>query len=114
MKMNNFGKAVIVLAIIGVIGFAATSFAGWGRGGGNCWGQGAGWAQRGSGPAGSSLEIAKYLCQPPRILVRAVRRLAARSAKNVLARIVRRGSSAIYRLIIAPISMPTRSAIAIV
>ena len=53
MKMNNFGKAVTVLAIIGIVGFAATSFAGWGRGGGgNCWGQGGGWAQRGSGPCG--------------------------------------------------------------
>ncbi|MBT8369357.1 MAG: periplasmic heavy metal sensor [Deltaproteobacteria bacterium] len=53
MKMNNFAKAVIVVAIIGIVGFAATSFAGWGRGGGgNCWGQGSGWAQRGSGPAG--------------------------------------------------------------
>ncbi len=51
--MNNFSKAVIVLAIIGVVGYAATSFAGWGRGGsGNCGGQGSGWAQRGSGPAG--------------------------------------------------------------
>ena len=53
MKMNNFSKAVIVVAIVGVVGFAATSFAGRGRGGGgNCWGQGSGWAQRGSGPAG--------------------------------------------------------------
>ena len=52
-KMNKFSKAVIVLAIIGVVGYAATSFAGWGRGGGdNCWGQGSGWAQRGSAPAG--------------------------------------------------------------
>ena len=51
--MNNFAKAVIVVAIIGIVGFAATSFAGWGRGGGgNCWGQGSGWAQRGSGPTG--------------------------------------------------------------
>jgi hypothetical protein len=53
MKMNNFGKAVTVLAIVGIVGFAATSFAGWGRGGGgNCWGQGAGWAQRDNGPRG--------------------------------------------------------------
>jgi len=48
MKMNTITKAVIVLAITGIVGFAATSFAGWGRGGGgNCWGQG-GWGQRGS------------------------------------------------------------------
>ena len=53
MKMNNFGKAVTVLAIVGIVGFAATSFAGWGRGGGgNCWGQGAGWAQRDNCPRG--------------------------------------------------------------
>ena len=53
MKMNNFSKAIIVVAIVGVVGFAATSFAGRGRGGGgDCWGQGSGWAQRGSGPAG--------------------------------------------------------------
>jgi zinc resistance-associated protein len=53
MKMNNFGKAVIVLAIVGIVGFAATSFADWGRGGGgNCWGQGSGWGQRGYGPSG--------------------------------------------------------------
>ena len=52
--MNNFGKAVIVLAIVGVVGLAATSFADWGRGGGgNCWGPGAGWGQRGSGPYGN-------------------------------------------------------------
>lgn len=53
MKMNNFSKAVIVVATIGIVGYAATSFAGWGRGGGGyCQGQGSGWAQRGSGPAG--------------------------------------------------------------
>jgi len=53
MKMNNFSKAVIVVATIGIVGFAATSFAGWGRGGGGyCQGQGSGWAQRGSGPGG--------------------------------------------------------------
>jgi len=51
--MNNFNKAIIVLAIIGIVGFAATTFAGWGRGGGGyCQGQGSGWTQRGSGPAG--------------------------------------------------------------
>ena len=51
--MNKFSKAIFVLAIIGIVGYAATSFAGWGRGGGdNCWGQGSGWAQRGSAPAG--------------------------------------------------------------
>jgi hypothetical protein len=53
MKMNNFGKTVIVLAIVGIVGFAATSFAGWGRGrGGNCWESGPAWGQRGGGPYG--------------------------------------------------------------
>ena len=48
--MNNFGKAVIVLAIVGVVGLAATSFADWGRGGGgNCWRSD---DQRGGGPYG--------------------------------------------------------------
>ena len=51
MKMNNFAKAVTVLAIAGIVGFAATSFAGWGRGG-NCGGQGSGWSQRGVAPSG--------------------------------------------------------------
>jgi zinc resistance-associated protein len=53
MKMNNFTKVVTVLAIAGIVGFAATSFAGWGRGGGgNCGGQGSGWGQRGVAPSG--------------------------------------------------------------
>ena len=53
MKMNNFAKAVTVLAMAGIVGFAATSFAGWGRGGGgNCGGQGGGWGQRGSAAPG--------------------------------------------------------------
>ena len=53
MKMNHFIKGVAVLAIAGIVGFAATSFAGWGRGGGgNCWGQGGGWGQRGSAAPG--------------------------------------------------------------
>ncbi|MGD8298893.1 MAG: hypothetical protein PVG67_21010, partial [Desulfobacterales bacterium] len=52
MKMNNFAKLVILLAIAGIVGFAATSFAGWGRGGaGNCRGQGSGWGQREFTPA---------------------------------------------------------------
>ena len=52
--MNKPGKIIIAAAIIGIVGYAATSFAGWGRGGGGgyCQGQGSGWAQRGSGPAG--------------------------------------------------------------
>jgi Spy/CpxP family protein refolding chaperone len=51
--MNKLGKIIGVVAIIGIVGFAATSFAGWGRGGGgNCWGQGGGWGQRGSAAPG--------------------------------------------------------------
>mgnify|MGYP001820794049 FL=1 len=52
MKMNNFAKVVTVVAIAGIVGFAATSFAGWGRGGGNCQGQGSGWGQRGAASSG--------------------------------------------------------------
>ena len=53
--MNKLGKIIVVVAIVGVVGFAATSFAGWGRGwggGGNCRGQGGGWSQRGSAAPG--------------------------------------------------------------
>ena len=60
--MNKFGKVMIVVAIVGIAGYAATSFAGWGRGGGgNCWGeggggncsgQGGGYGQRGSAAPG--------------------------------------------------------------
>jgi len=49
--MNNFAKGITVLAIAGIVGFAATSFAGWGRGGGNCGGQGSGWGQKGVAPS---------------------------------------------------------------
>ena len=52
--MNKFGKIIIIAAIIGVVGYAATSFAGWGRGGGgSCRGQGGGWGQRGSAAPGN-------------------------------------------------------------
>jgi zinc resistance-associated protein len=53
--MNKLGKIIIVAAIFGIVGFAATSFAGWGRGGGgygNCWDQGGGSGQRGSAAPG--------------------------------------------------------------
>ena len=57
--MNKLGKIIVGVAIIGIVGgivgFAATSFAGWGRGsggGGNCWAQGGGWGQRGSAAPG--------------------------------------------------------------
>ena len=51
--MKNLSKVIIVVAIIGIIGYAATAFAGGGRGwgGGYCGGPGSGWAQRGyAGP----------------------------------------------------------------
>ena len=51
--MNKLAKIMVIMAIVGVVGFTATSFAGWGRGGGGgCWGQGSGWGQRGAGPSG--------------------------------------------------------------
>ena len=60
--MNKLGKIIVAVAIVGVVGYAATSFAGWGRGGDNCWGQGGsancsgqggGWGQRGSSAPGN-------------------------------------------------------------
>ena len=54
--MNKLGKIIVVVAIVGMVGFAATSFAGWGRGwggGGNCRGQGGGWGQSGSAAPGT-------------------------------------------------------------
>lgn len=56
--MKNLGKVIVFVAIIGILGYAATSFAGWGpgwgwgRGGGYCDGPGYGWAQRGYGGPG--------------------------------------------------------------
>jgi len=53
MKMNTLGKIIAVTAIAGIVGFAATSFAGWGRGWGSgayCSGQGPGWGRYGGAP----------------------------------------------------------------
>ena len=56
--MKNLSKVIIIVAVIGIIGYAATSFAGggygWGRGrgGGYCDGPGSGWAQKGYGGPG--------------------------------------------------------------
>jgi zinc resistance-associated protein len=55
MKMNTLGKIIVAAAIVGVVGFAATSFAGWGRGwggGGYCLGQGPGSGRWGGGAPG--------------------------------------------------------------
>lgn len=58
MKANNFGRIIIGVAIVAIIGFAATSYAGWGRGGGRggggyCGGPGAGFGPgAGMGPGG--------------------------------------------------------------
>jgi zinc resistance-associated protein len=55
MKMNTLGKIIVAAAIVGLVGFAATSFAGWGRGwggGGYCLGQGPGWGRWGGGAPG--------------------------------------------------------------
>jgi Spy/CpxP family protein refolding chaperone len=69
MNFNKTGKIFMVLAIVAVLAIAATSFAGWGRGGGrgwggNCWGPGSGYGPRGYGGQGyqsdlSEEEIAK-------------------------------------------------------
>jgi Spy/CpxP family protein refolding chaperone len=67
MRLNNVSKVIVILAIMGIVGYAATSFAGRGRGwggGGYCDGPGSGWAERGYGGQGyqgnlSDEEIAK-------------------------------------------------------
>jgi zinc resistance-associated protein len=52
MSMKKSAKIWMIIAIAAVLGFAATSFAGWGRGwSGYCPGPGYGWSQRGfAGP----------------------------------------------------------------
>ena len=53
MKSIKFSQVIIIMGILAITGLAATSFAGWGRGGGGyCWGQGPGWSQRGYGGPG--------------------------------------------------------------
>ena len=67
MTFNKTGKILMVVGIVAVLAIAATSFAGWGRGGGrggNCWGPGAGYGPRGYGAQGyqsnlSEEELAK-------------------------------------------------------
>ena len=48
--MNNLAKIIVVTAIVGIVGFATTSFAGWGDG--YCQGQGPGWGRWGGGAPG--------------------------------------------------------------
>lgn len=56
--MKKLSKVIIIVAIIGLVGYAATSFAGWGHGwgrgggGGYCNGPGSGWSQKGYGGSG--------------------------------------------------------------
>jgi Spy/CpxP family protein refolding chaperone len=45
--MKNLSKVIIIIAIIGIVGYAATSFAGWGHG----WGRGGG-GEYCNGPGG--------------------------------------------------------------
>ncbi len=55
MSFNRTGKIFMVVIIVAVFAIAATSFAGWGRGGGrggNCWSQGQGYGSRGYGGQG--------------------------------------------------------------
>jgi zinc resistance-associated protein len=57
MSFSKTGKIFMVVVIVGVFAIAATSFAGWGRGGGrgwggNCWGPGSGYGSRGYGGQG--------------------------------------------------------------
>jgi Spy/CpxP family protein refolding chaperone len=56
--MKNLSKVIIIVAVVGIVGYAATSFAGWGHGwsrgwgGGYCNGPGSGWSQKGYGGFG--------------------------------------------------------------
>ena len=56
--MKGLSKVIIVVAVIGLVGYAATSFAGRGQGWGQGWGGGycdgprSGWAQKGYGGPG--------------------------------------------------------------
>ena len=57
MSMNKSGKIMIVIVIVAIFAITATSFAGWGRGGGrgwggNCWGPGGGYGPKGYGGQG--------------------------------------------------------------
>jgi len=55
MRRTNLGKIIAVTAIIGIVGWAAAAFAGWGRGwggGGYCLGQGPGGGRWGGGAPG--------------------------------------------------------------
>jgi len=52
MRFNKVSNVLVIVAIVGIVGFAATSFAGWGRGGGYCGGQGPGWGRGGYAASG--------------------------------------------------------------
>ena len=57
MRTRHIIAILLVLAIVGIVGFSAPSFAGWGRGGGgNCPMAGGGYGPGGAGPgAGADL-----------------------------------------------------------
>ena len=62
MNFSKTGKVLMVLIIAAVLAVAATSFAGWGRGGGkgwggNCWGPGSGYGSRGYGGQGYQSDL---------------------------------------------------------
>ena len=56
MRTRHITAILLVLAIVGIVGFSAPSFAGWGRGGGgNCPMAGGGYGPRGgAGPGGGA------------------------------------------------------------
>jgi Spy/CpxP family protein refolding chaperone len=62
MNFSKTGKVFMVLAIVAVLAIAATSFAGWGKGGGrgwdgNCGGPGAGYGPKGYGGQGYQRDL---------------------------------------------------------
>ena len=52
MSMNKSGKIMILIVILAIFAITATSFAGWGRGGGRGWGGNCGGPGAGYGPKG--------------------------------------------------------------
>ena len=58
MRTRNITAILLVLSIVGIVGFSATSFAGWGRGGGgNCPMAGGGYSPGGGAGPGAGADL---------------------------------------------------------